>query len=209
MDQYTEPQFESAALLTIDMQCDLLDGEPFCIPGTSAVLPTIHRLVAGFRASGRPVVHLVRLYDPESEDVDRCRRADVASGAGMLRPGTGGSQLAPGLAHPDTMLDAATLLAGRPQDVGPREWIMYKPRWGAFYRTALHDLLSTHGVTTTVVAGCNFPNCPRTTVYEASERDYRVVMVSDAVSGISPTGGDELTAIGVALFTADQVVGAL
>jgi nicotinamidase-related amidase len=127
----------------------------------------------------------------------------------MLRPGSDGSQLAPGLAPPDMVLDTASLLAGRPQDVAPREWILYKPRWGAFYRTTLHDLLSAHEVTTTVVAGCNFPNCPRTTIYEASERDFRVVMVSDAVSGFSPTEADELTAIGVALMTADGVVAAL
>ena len=31
------------------------------------------------------------------------------------------------------------------------------------------------GVDTIVVAGCNLPNCPRATLFEASERDFRTV----------------------------------
>ncbi len=81
---------------------------------------------------------------------------------------------------------------------------MYKPRWGAFYGTSLEDLLRALGVTTVVVLGCNFPNCPRTTVYEASERDLRVVLVHDATSGIYERGRGELEAIGVRLMTAEE-----
>jgi len=49
------------------------------------------------------------------------------------------------------------------------EWIMYKPRWGAYYNTILEKYLHNIGVNTVVVGGCNFPNCPRATIYEASE----------------------------------------
>src|SRR3989442_358297 len=31
------------------------------------------------------------------------------------------------------------------------------------------------GISTLVCCGCNFPNCPRTSLYEASERDFRLV----------------------------------
>jgi hypothetical protein len=27
------------------------------------------------------------------------------------------------------------------QEIGEREWVMYKPRWGAFFETPLHDHL--------------------------------------------------------------------
>lgn len=60
-----------------------------------------------------------------------------------------------------------------------------------------------------MVAGCNFPNCPRTTVYEASERDFRVVLATDGVSGLYPLGAEELSAVGVALMSAAEVVAAL
>jgi nicotinamidase-related amidase len=209
LDTFTEPQFESAALVTIDMQRDLLDEAPFCIPGTSAALPSVSRLCAAWREAHRPLFHVVRLYPPASQDIDRCRRAVVLAGAGMLKPGTEGSQLAPGLTPGAATLDADLLLSGGLQQLGDTEWVLFKPRWGAFYRTPLSEKLVAKGITTVVVAGCNFPNCPRTTVYEASERDFRVVLVTDAVSGLYPQGEREMEGIGAALMTSASVVQAL
>ncbi len=53
------------------------------------------------------------------------------------------------------------------------------------------------GVTTTVVADCNYPNCPRATIYDTSERDYRVLVASDAVSGLEDRHLIEAERIGV------------
>jgi nicotinamidase-related amidase len=86
---------------------------------------------------------------------------------------------------------------------------MYKPRWGAFFETTLDDHLRELCVDTVVVAGCNYPNCPRTSIYEASERDYRVVLVDDAVSGLYERGRGEMANIGVTLMEADAVTAAL
>src|SRR5690349_14367644 len=110
MHALTEPHFESAALLTIDVQRDTLAGAPLEIPGTSAAVPQIARLRESFRRS--------RL-----------------------------------------------------------------PRWGAFFGTSLTEQLVENRVDTVVVTGCNFPNCPRTSIYEASERDFRILLVEDAMSG--------------------------
>lgn len=74
---------------------------------------------------------------------------------------------------------------------------MCKPRWGAFYQTKLEQHLRDSGSDTVVLAGCNFPNCPRTTIYEASERDFRVILVSDAMSGLYDRGITECCRIGV------------
>ena len=81
---------------------------------------------------------------------------------------------------------------------------MYKPRWSAFYRTGLEEHLRGLGVDTVVVCGCNFPNCPRTTIYEASERDFRVVLAIDAISGLDERGMEELGNIGVSLLEVDE-----
>jgi nicotinamidase-related amidase len=70
------------------------------------------------------------------------------------------------------------------QAFGPDEAAIYKPRWGAFYETPIEDHLRSRGVTTLVFCGCNFPNCPRTSIYEASERDFRIVIARDAISGL-------------------------
>jgi nicotinamidase-related amidase len=208
---YVSPEFGSAALITVDVQVDTLDGQPLEVAGTSAALPRIAALAAAFRAAGRPIVHVVRLYRSDGSNVDRCRRAAVQAGARILAPGSSGSQLAPGLVDGagSFALAADELLEGRAQEVGRGEVVMYKPRWGAFYGTALEDHLRRLGVSTIVFCGCNFPNCPRTSIYEASERDFRVVVAGDAVSGLYEQGRRELEGIGVRLMSAGQIAGAV
>src|SRR5207247_7302829 len=106
-------------------------------------------------------------------------------------------------------LDTELLLAGGIQRVAPGEAIIYKPRWGAFFQTPLEAHLRALGVSTLVFCGCNFPNCPRASVYEASERDFRLVLVRDAVSGLYERGEHEMRAIGVMLIDADALAARL
>src|SRR5690606_10038617 len=110
---------------------------------------------------------------------------------------------------PTVRLDCPKLLAGELQELGATESILYKPRWGAFFGTRLEELLRSQGITTVVFAGCNFPNCPRTSIYQASERDFRVVLVEDAISRIYDRGRDELRNIGVHLLGTDAVCSAV
>jgi len=203
MDAHTAPRFEAAALVTIDVQRDTLDGRALEIPGTSAALAAMAALADAFRRAGRPIVHVVRLYQEDAGNVDLCRRELVEGGARILAPGDEGAELAPGLAPNGAPgLDADGLLAGELQPLGPAEWAMYKPRWGAFYETPLEDHLRGLEVDTIAFCGANFPNCPRTSIYEASERDFRIVVAPDAVSGIYDRGRAELEGIGVALMDA-------
>jgi nicotinamidase-related amidase len=209
-DPYTVPEFASAALITIDTQRDVLDGGGFPIPGTSAVLPAMRRLAEGFREARRPIVHIVRLYERDGSNAEPCRRQLLAGGAQLVIRDTQGCQLASELLpDPILRLDDALLLGGGVQMLGAHEVAIYKPRWGAFYRTPLEEHLREHAVSTVVFAGCNFPNCPRTSIYEASERDFRVVVVRDAISGLYERGGQELANINVHLMSSDEVIGAL
>ena len=209
-DPYTDPDFAAAALITIDTQRDVLDGGPLEIPGTSAALESMCLLAQEFRRAGRPIVHIVRLYEPDGSNVDLCRRRAVQNGARILATSAPGSQLAVELApSPDLTLDCELLLDGGVQPLGPGEVAIYKPRWGAFYRTPLEDHLHEQGVTTIVFCGCNFPNCPRSSIYEASERDFRVVLARDAISGLYERGESELTNIGVRLMSTAEVTGGL
>ena len=77
MNRYTEPEFGASALITIDTQRDVLDGQPLEVPGTSAVLPRIRALAEAFRSARRPIVHVVRLYRHDGSNVDLCRRRAV------------------------------------------------------------------------------------------------------------------------------------
>jgi len=201
-DPYTDPDFATAALITIDTQRDVLDGGPLEIPGTSAALEPMRVIAQAFREAGRPIMHIVRLYEADGSNVDLCRRRAVQNGAQMLAPGTPGSQLATELLPTrDPTLDWPLLLSGGVQTLGPGEVAIYKPRWGAFYHTPLEEHLRERDVTTVVFCGCNFPNCPRTSIYEASERDFRVVLARDAISGLYERGERELANIGVRLMS--------
>jgi nicotinamidase-related amidase len=205
-----EAMLGAAALVTIDVQRDTLDGQVLEIAGTSAAVPHMARLAAAFRTAGRPIVHVVRLYRADGSNAEPSRRELVSGPTPVLRPGTPGRLLAPGLV-PDAApeLDDELLLAGGVQQIGPGEVAVYKPRWGAFFRTPLDDHLRSLGATTIVFAGCNFPNCPRTSIYEASERDYAVVVADDAVSGLYDRGRGELAGIGVVLATSGEIVAGL
>ena len=98
MSWHTAPRFDAAALVTIDVQRDTLDGRPLEIPGTSAALAAMAKLAQAFRRAGRPIVHVVRLYREDGSNVDLSRRALVEGGARILAPGDEGAELAPGLA---------------------------------------------------------------------------------------------------------------
>jgi nicotinamidase-related amidase len=196
LDPHVVPELDRSALVVIDTQVDFADGGASPIPGTSEVVPVIARLLGAYRDAGRPIVHVVRLYD--GDDVDLPRRTLIASGAPVVRPGSAGSQIVPELLPPGAPpLDPESLLAGALQPLADREWAMWKPRWSAFHRTALDEHLRGREVTTVVLAGCNYPNCPRAAAYGASERDYRVLLCSDAVSGVRPHHLEEAGLMGV------------
>ena len=204
-EDLTAPHFGSSALLVIDVQADFLDGGRYTVAGTSDRLPQMLELVAAYRSAALPIVHVVRLYD--GDDVDLVRRAAVRAGMRMVRPDSPGAQIATQLLpDSDLTLDSGALLAGNLQKVGDNEVVMWKPRWSAFYRTPLDDHLGRLGVDTVVLTGCNFPNCPRATLFDASQRDYRVVVVVDATSRLTPERLGDAVALGVHSLSTETVV---
>jgi nicotinamidase-related amidase len=208
--QYTAPEFEKSTLITIDVQRDVLEGQPLEVRGSSAAAEAIGRLADCFRQAGRPIVHVVRLYRRDGSNVDPCRRDLVERGTAILAPGSPGSELAPGLLpDPRTRLDSDALLAGAVQELGTREVAIYKPRWGAFFETPLESHLHACGISTVAFCGFNFPNCPRTSIYEASERDFRVVAATDAISGLYERGARELEGIGVTILSSGDIATAV
>jgi nicotinamidase-related amidase len=201
------PHWDSCALVVIDVQRDFLDGGASPVAGTSGVVPHIAVLVSAFREAGRPIAHVVRLYQPGGADVDLPRRAMIQAGARIVAPGSDGAEIPESILP--ARLDAQTLLNGDAQMVGPGEVVFFKPRWSAFYRTGLESWLRANGCDTVLVAGCNLPNCPRATLFDASERDFRAVLAHDAVSQGTSERLADLALIGVQIIDVAGVLSAL
>lgn len=199
---YTSPDLDRSALVLIDVQHDFISGSA-PVAGTAELLPAMARLARVYRQAHRPIVHVIRLYVPGGSDVDPPRRAAIEAGHQIAAPHTDGAAIpAELLAH---ALDYDSLVAGGIQHVAPHEVVLCKPRWSAFYRTDLDAHLRDLGVNTVVVAGCNLPNCPRATLFDASERDYRAALVTDATSQATSERLDDLGLIGVELLSTDHI----
>ncbi|MEE9575631.1 MAG: isochorismatase family cysteine hydrolase [Gammaproteobacteria bacterium] len=207
MDNYTRPDFKNSALITIDVLRDTLDKQPLEIPGTSAVLPKIKQLLDLYRENKKPIVHIIRIYKDDASNVDLCRRELVKNGKKIFIKNSLGAELAQELFEDDSVrYDSNMLLNGEIQEISENEVIIYKPRWGAFYNTPLDNYLKNIGVSTLVFSGCNFPNCPRTSIYEASERDYKIALAEDAISGLYEQGKTELVNIGVLVESTNNII---
>ena len=203
MESYTTPDFERSALVIIDTQNDftLLEASSR-IDGTLEIIPNLVRLLALYRERSLPVIHVVRFYFEDGSNADLCRKKQIEAGKRIVVPRSSGAELVDDLKPEKTVrLDAERLMAGEFQQIADREYVMYKPRWGAFYQTGFEGFLQDMSVDTLVFAGCNFPNCPRASIYEASERNFRLVLVRDAMSQLRRKDVKEMEAIAVSVTT--------
>ena len=203
----TEPDFGRSALITVDIQNDTLDDQPFGIKGTYEIIPNVKKMLEAYRGKGKAIIHVIRIYKRDGSNADLCRREAISMGRGFLLEDERGAEPVHELLPAERCaIDFPMLLAGGIQKIGKNEVLIYKPRWGAFYKTPLGQYLGRNEIDTLVIAGCNFPNCPRTTIYEASERDFKIVAARDAISGIYELGIRELRNIGVKVLSSGQIV---
>lgn len=139
--------------------------------------------------------------------MDLCRRKVIEDGLNFVVPDSNGAELVREIKPMNSpRLNGDLLLSGRFQSLGDYDWVMYTPRWGAFYQTQLEEFLVERGIYTLIFTGCNFPNCPRTSMYEASERDFKVVMTADTISGVYDQGIWELRNIGITVLNSDDII---
>lgn len=198
LSKYTRPQPLSSALITIDLQNDfVLPGAPAEGAGAAAAAVKTGELVQLYRELQLPIFHIIRIYSPEqnAKNVDVCRREAVENGLQLVVSGSEGMQPVSEIVPEGFRANGELLRAGGVQAISEQEHMIYKPRWGCFYQTPLQQLLDGLNVTTVAVAGTWFSNCVRTTIYEATARDYRVVALSDAIAGIYEQGEIELANI--------------
>ncbi|MDF2505142.1 MAG: putative isochorismatase hydrolase [Clostridium sp.] len=165
------------------------------------------KILNACRENNVPIIHVIRIYKEDASNVDISRKQLIESGINIVNPNSVGADLVK-LIKPENSeeLKYEKLLEGNIQSISNKEWVIYKSRWGAFYKTNLEDFLKSMDIDTLIFIGCNFPNCPRTSIYEASERDFKVVAVEDAISGTYNKGLEEIKNIGVHVYNTNQLV---
>lgn len=153
----------ATALLLIDMQQDGMA----IVPAGQAIVPTVKRVLDGFRQNRLPVLFKVRVHRPDGRDVEGFR-LDLFAKHPFLVEGTPGAAIVSPLAPRDG------------------EYIVKGARFSGFFQTDLQLLLTRLGVETLVICGIQTPNCIRCTVTDAIAYDYRVILLEDAVAAQTP-----------------------
>ncbi len=171
------------ALIVIDMQRDFIEPGGFGaalgndVTPLRAIVPVVGRLIAGFRRSGRTVIHTRECHRPDLSDCPPLKRdrGDAALRIGdegpmgrVLIAGEPGAEIVPELA------------------AAPGETVIDKPGKGAFYATGLDGVLSTKGIATLVFAGVTTEVCVQTTMREANDRGYACLLAEDATESYFP-----------------------
>lgn len=207
LNNNTKPDFKKCAVLVIDMQNDFVLPQAVSeIKGSYEIKNKIADILKAARKKEIFIIHIVRLYEKSGANADLCRKEALKKGIQIVVPYTEGADILKDLKPNEKMLDFNLLIKGDFQQLSKKEWVMYKSRWGAFYKTDLENFLKSKEINTLIILGCNFPNCTRTTIYEASERDFKIVAVYDAISQVYEKGLRELEAIGVCLLNEKEII---
>ena len=169
----------ATAAVAIDMHRGHLDPAVATLPlPAERCGPVVKRAAALFaelRARRVPVVHVVTEYrDPAEIAANPFWKAidddPTKARKGILRHNLAGS--------PGTEI--------MPELLGPRDLVVRgKKRYSAFHATDLEFVLRrTLGAETLILAGVNTSTCVLCAAFEATNRDFRVIVAADAVDSM-------------------------
>jgi nicotinamidase-related amidase len=190
---------DKTALIVIDMQRDFVEPGGFGaslgndVSLLQAIIPTVKDLLTLFRENGWLIVHT---RESHSSDLADCPPAKRTRGQPTLRIGDEGPLgriLIRGTPGNDIVSELAAL---------PGEVVLDKPGKGAFYATALGDILRLKGITHLVFAGVTTEVCVQTTMREANDRGYECLLISDATESYFP----QFKAAAIEMITAQSAI---
>ena len=155
---------QRAALLVIDMQAFFLNPRsPTFTCGGVAILPHLKQLILAFREASIPVIFTRHVHHPDLLD------------AGMMGWWWEGMCLE-GSAESEIHHEITPL---------PREKVVNKHRYSAFYNTDLETVLRCLKVEDIVISGIMTNMCCESTARDAFYRDYRVFFLADGTGSIN------------------------
>lgn len=174
---------DKVVLLIIDMQRDFLETGGFGealgndVDLLSSAIPNCEKLLSAARANQILVVHTREGHLPDLSDLPETKRLKSPPGLQIGDPGPMGRILIrdePGHALIDQLAPKAD------------ERVIDKPGKGAFYNTALQEILRSHSITTIIFSGVTTEVCVSSTVREAADRGFECIVVEDACASYLP-----------------------
>jgi len=174
---------KKTALIVIDMQRDFVEPGGFGeslgnkVALLTAIVPTVGALLEWCRAKGITIIHTREAHRPDMAD---CPPAKLNRGNPKLRigdPGPMGRILIDGEPGNEIVAGCAPL---------PGEIVIVKPGKGAFYATALGDILRLKSITHLIFAGVTTEVCVQTTMREANDRGYDNLLIEAATESYFP-----------------------
>src|SRR6202453_4832641 len=185
----------SAALLVMDYQVDTLTRFMTAAQSADAIACVPH-LIAMARDAGMMVIHVLVAFRPGHPEVSpRNPLFSWAKANGMLVAGSEGAAI-----HP-----AASAREGEP--------IVVKHRVSPFVGTDLETLLRSNSTDTLVLAGVHTSGVVLSTVRQAFDLDYRLIVVRDCCAdpdaGVHAMLLDNVLAKQAAVVTTAEFAGAL
>lgn len=187
------------ALVNVDMQNAFVEGTPLAAPDGVALLKPVNRLARACRDAGMMVIHTLHVVRKDGSNHGTMGELIEPVRAGYINEGTETAKLHPGV------------------EVGPKDIMLYKPRYGSFSGTDLDMLLRGNGIDSIIITGICTNICCETTAREAGMRDYHVFFTSDGTETF-PAGDltveeikkATLTTLGVAfakIVSVDETIG--
>jgi len=171
------------ALILIDMQRDFVEQGGFGsalgndVSLLLKIVPTVKQLLETARELGMLVIHTREAHKPDMSDCPVSKRnrgkCDIRIGdegpmGRLLIDGEVGNQI----------IDSLKPVEG--------EYELSKPGKGAFYATALDDILAEHNITHILFGGVTTEVCVQTTMREANDRGFECLLVEDATESYFP-----------------------
>lgn len=189
----------TTALVVIDMQRDFAEPGGFGaslgndVSRVQAIVPTVKKLIEGFRAAGLPVIHTMECHRPDLSDLPPAKRNRGNPTIRIGDEGPMGRVLIAGEAG-TAIIDELAPIAG--------EIVIEKPGKGAFYATSFGDELAKLGTRQLVFAGVTTEVCVQTTMREANDRGYECLLAEDATESYFP----EFKASAIAMIRAQGAI---
>jgi len=189
------------ALIVVDMQNayasagGYLDLAGFDISGAAAVIEKIALAVTAARRAGVQVVFFQNGWDPDYMEAGGPGSPNWWKSNALktmrARPELQGKLLAKGT-WDYTLVDELQPQAG--------DLVIEKPRYSAFYNTALDSILRTRGLTNLVFCGIATNVCVESTLRDGYHREYFGVLIEDATHQAGPAFLQQATIYNVEKF---------